>query len=417
MTILFRAIQTALINPPLQWLLGVLLFSYGMEKRPHWRTAYAISFLGQTIILSLAVLRHIQTGSTFLLGSFPSTMFFMTLNFLTLYAMGQCSIREVLLRLIGVQALQNILWSLYNCTFALMGWEYDAGLRIELLLVLLIVLYVGCFALCRNELRQEMDPHNLPVLVVSVLALYVKDFLGDTPYSDVSDILIDLLAFCIMFDFFKERKLTGQVRAMEQILANEHKQHELVKEEIDIINRKCHDLKHQLMLLDTENGTLSEFKEEAERALRIYDSTIKTGNEVLDVVLMEKQLHCEEHKIDLTFLVDGKELSIMKAGDIASLFGNMLDNAIEYVKSLPETQRTIRLRAAKNGDFLCIHCENPFEGELAFRNGLPETSKADKENHGFGMLSIDYIAKHYGGICSVQQQEGKFVVNILIPYE
>ena len=34
---------------------------------------------------------------------------------------------------------------------------------------------------------------------------------------------------------------------------------------------------------------------------------------------------------------------------------------------------------------------------------------------GFGMSSINYIVKHYGGVCSVQQQDGKFVLNILIP--
>ncbi len=186
-------------------------------------------------------------------------------------------------------------------------------------------------------------------------------------------------------------------------------------EEIDIINRKCHDLRHQLLLLNTEGGSLQEFKIEAEQAIQIYDSSIKTGNEVLDVVLMEKKLYCEEYKIDLTFLVDGKELSMMRAGDIASLFGNLLENAIEYVKSLSEEQRIIRLRVAKNGDFLCIHCENPFEGTLVLHDGLPVTTKTDKNNHGFGMMSISYIVKHYGGVCSVQQQDGKFILNILIP--
>lgn len=126
-------------------------------------------------------------------------------------------------------------------------------------------------------------------------------------------------------------------------------------------------------------------------------------------------MYCKEYKIDFIYLVDGKPLSFFKSGDIASLFGNALDNAIEYVKTLPEIKRAIRLRVAQNGNFLCIHCENPFEGTLVLRGGLPETNKADKENHGFGMLSIDYIVKQYGGVCSVQQQDGNFMLNILVP--
>ena len=268
----------------------------------------------------------------------------------------------------------------------------------------------------RPHLRQKLDYHNLPVLLVAVLALYLKDFLRETPYVALSDIVVNLLAMGILFDLFQEHKLNQQLAAMEQVLNRERKQHELVKEEIDIINRKCHDLKHQILLLNGA-GELGEFGAEAERALEIYDSSIRTGSEVLDVVLMEKQLYCKEHHIDLTYLADGELLAMIKAGDVASLFGNILDNAIEYVKTLPEQKRIIRLRVAPSGGFLCIHCENLYEGTLMLQDGLPLTDKLDKENHGFGMLSIRYIAEQYGGVCCVQQRQGNFELNILIPLE
>ena len=47
----------------------------------------------------------------------------------------------------------------------------------------------------------------------------------------------------------------------------------------------------------------------------------------------------------------------------------------------------------------------------------PASAKPDKENHGFGMLSIRYITEQYGGVCSVQQRQGNFELNILIPLE
>ena len=54
---------------------------------------------------------------------------------------------------------------------------------------------------------------------------------------------------------------------------------------MDIINIKCHDLKHQIGML--ENMDSSERKEaikELQRAVIIYDSIIKTGNDTLDLI-------------------------------------------------------------------------------------------------------------------------------------
>ena len=109
------------------------------------------------------------------------------------------------------------------------------------MVALMAVLYPAFFLIFRPHLRQKLDYHNLPVLLVAILALYLKDFLKTTPYKSLSDIVINLLAMGILFDLFQERKLNQQLAAMEQILSRERRQHELVKEEIDIINRKCHD--------------------------------------------------------------------------------------------------------------------------------------------------------------------------------
>lgn len=51
-----------------------------------------------------------------------------------------------------------------------------------------------------------------------------------------------------------------------------------------------------------------------------------------DVVIhTEKSLLCERHKIRFTYMIDGEQLDFMDPVDIASLFGNALDNAIESV--------------------------------------------------------------------------------------
>ena len=102
----------------------------------------------------------------------------------------------------------------------------------------------------------------------------------------------------------------------------------------------------------------------------------------------------------------------MKSSDLLSLFGNILDNAIEAVQNFPTEKRTISLRIGERNGSIFIHAENPC-GELCFRVGLPQTTKAVKAYHGFGVRSIRYIVKKYGGEVSMYTEGRKFHVDIL----
>ena len=102
--------------------------------------------------------------------------------------------------------------------------------------------------------------------------------------------------------------------------------------------------------------------------------------------------------------------------DIYSLFGNMLDNAVEYVKQVPEQEkRFIRLFVRPKGAMTVIHQENFFEGELDISNGLPQTTKKDNAYHGFGMQSMQRIIAKYGGELRVDVSDGLFKIDAIIP--
>ena len=50
------------------------------------------------------------------------------------------------------------------------------------------------------------------------------------------------------------------------------KQYEFTKENMDIINLKCHDLKHQLLRLEREKNIDEGYIEELKRSVSFYDS-------------------------------------------------------------------------------------------------------------------------------------------------
>ena len=64
------------------------------------------------------------------------------------------------------------------------------------------------------------------------------------------------------------------------------------------------------------------------------------GNRTLDVILAEKNdVYAEKHNIQMTIMADGKALEFMSTADIAALFGNALDNAIECEYTIEDKEK------------------------------------------------------------------------------
>lgn len=153
-----------------------------------------------------------------------------------------------------------------------------------------------------------------------------------------------------------------------------------------------------------------------EQEIRSYEAQNKTGNEVLDTILTSKSLYCQQHGITLTCVADGAALDFMDTMDLCSLFGNALDNAIESVEKLPDSeQRLIHLVVARQKSFVWIRVENTYDGAFRADGNLPKTTKSDARYHGYGLKSIYDTAEKYGGTAEITTQENQFTLKVLFP--
>lgn len=236
-------------------------------------------------------------------------------------------------------------------------------------------------------------------------------YVAESVYAVVSCSLI----LYILSELLQNDAMQSDLEMMTEILHREKEHYELSKENIALINLKCHDLKHQIGAL-RQGASESQIRQLEEVAM-IYGCIAKTGNDALDVILTEKSLYCEKHGIRLTCVAQGDALAFMEELDIYSLFGNALSNAIEEVSKITKRERRhITLNVYAKMGLLSVHVENYCESDPKFENGVPVTTK-DKSYHGFGMKSMDYIAKKYGGCLQSSYGEKKFRLDILIPLE
>lgn len=229
-------------------------------------------------------------------------------------------------------------------------------------------------------------------------------------FSAVCCVIILLLASKSII----ENELLAEVEYLKYSIRQGERQYQISKDSIELINIKCHDIKYKLDALTAQGNMSREAVKELRDSISIYDSKTETGNQLLNVLITEKSLYCEQNGINLSCMVDGAKLDFVEAGDLYCLFGNLIDNALEAVKEIEEKERrVINLMVKSKDNLILVQEENYFNGTREFEDGLPVTTKEDKNSHGFGMRSLRMIVKKYGGELITSVTGDIFHLNII----
>ena len=329
----------------------------------------------------------------------------------------------------------SLCWQIYYYLRYVRGMQGELLKWVELILVYAVIFTI--LALMELNLKKDLEELHVTrreLLVVIIIAASVFA-MSNLSYLDqnglfsgtfVMDIfiirtLVDLSGIAVLYAYHvqvKEIQIRFEKETLHNIMEMQYKNYQLSKENIDMVNRKYHDLKHQINLLKTQAyvGKSTSYLEKMEREIRVYETQNKTGNQILDAVLTNKAMICQNKEIELKFIVDGGALSFMEDMDVSALFGNMLDNAIESAEKQREKQkRLIWLYVTKEKQFVRIRTENYCDEKIQFKNGMPVTTKKDRRLHGYGMKSIKSTVEKYHGSVVAAQENNWFELKILLP--
>ena len=276
----------------------------------------------------------------------------------------------------------------------------------------------------QNGKKQTISWQRIALaLVILISCLVLSSFAANLASGDglvvcrIYAMISCTLAIYIQYLYSDQERLEWEKDEMERLLHVSQQQAQMSAEAVEVINLKYHDLKHLLSHLRSRinHNDVESLSQEIAGAIDVYDSMTKTGSDALDVVLTQKALLCEGYHIPFDFLGSGEKLSFMSAADVASLFGNAMDNAIESQLREEESKRFINMQLKSTGNILLIHVDNYCTHHPVFNNGMPETLKEDKKYNGFGVKSIQYIANKYGGQMRVAIEDDTFHLDVMIP--
>lgn len=420
-------------------LISEWLFTFKLKKRPYFFARAAASIFTCYIIAFLFPI--------FSFDALYISFMFVSLLCLTIAALYFCydaPLKNVVFLAVAAYAVQHTAYELYtlittllnlnvgNAPYGKTGNVSFSVFAFSFYVEGYVAVYALGYALFGTKIKRktEMRLGELPLLVISSVILIIAVFFNAVltyRIDENTDVVILCMAYglimlcCVLalnvqFQMLDRKEMEYELDILKRLGEQERRHFSVFKENVDYINVKCHDLKHQIRRIVEKENLQDSVISEIEDAVMIYDSEVKTENEILDVILTEKRLLCVKNKITFSCIVDGGRLNFMSDADICSFFGNALDNAIEAVCRIEDTEnRSIGMTVKASKGFVSVCIRNKCLEDLRFDDETFKTIKKDQTNHGFGLKSIKSVVQRYGGELSLAIEDEIFTLNALFP--
>ena len=433
----------------LQILIAMVLFSFKrMKLKKH---GVIRIFISSIICLFLAFLFPLFKDISYSWW-YSSLMFFILFCFcfVSMVFIYDESLQKIFFIAIASYTAQHLSYQLYNLLITVIDIDYltsssqyssnpvtYSSLQVSLILFsVMLVVYVTVYEIINEFFIEKIcsksaKVSNISIIVISSFILAIDIIFNSVVvYSNLRDKIISIIiclyniVCCLMvlllqFYVMSLKQSQTDLLITSQLLYNSEEQYKQNKENIELINIKCHDLKHQIERFSQKGSFSQEESKELESMIDIYDTNVKTGNDVLDLIIKEKSLLCQKKNIKLKCYADCSKLNFITETDLYNLFGNALDNSIEAVSKINDyDKRRINLIVKNMMSFVSINIENYFEGHIELdKHGIPKTTKNNVQYHGFGMKSIKLIINKYHGDLKIVTDGDIFSLCILFPLD
>lgn len=216
-----------------------------------------------------------------------------------------------------------------------------------------------------------------------------------------------------------ERKIARQKESMLTMQLNQQVRYYLdIVEANQRLSKFRHDTRNHYFSIDSllEKGDI----EGAQEYLRTITSIVKpekeliqTGNIVFDALLTDKLNIARNEGIEVETSILLDRHLIINNFDWCSLFGNVLDNAIEACTNIPQDKRKIWFNVKNRGNMLQTDIRNTAMPPKKSATGY-QSSKMNPEEHGWGMRIIEEVVHKYGGVLKTDYQNGTFRLSFLL---
>ncbi len=180
-----------------------------------------------------------------------------------------------------------------------------------------------------------------------------------------------------------------------------------------------HDVNKHLQMIETIYQTNQKelavtYAQEISQMLLPLTMQEYTNNPILNVLLNDKKKIANLHAISFQMDIGPVDLSFMEPIEVTTVFGNLLDNAMEACKAV-ETNKYIHMKLDNYHDFIVIIISNSTMPIEKWHLGKPVSKKG--KNHGIGLLNVENVIKKYHGSMILEENNQEFSCKIIFNKE
>lgn len=339
---------------------------------------------------------------------------FFSVNFIFLISGFDCKVKKGLLYALlasafaavsngSVSALGVFLFDEESSEFIL----YFSAVGGFFVFLYLVLLQLSAYALKRILRTNESSiPFYFFIFPISS-TLIIAILLELVPMVELSEKLLLLLAGAVItlvfsviltYVFFEKYSEKTQqlllISSQKKEVRLSQKYYEVIDAQNEVLKQLVHDEKNHLQAI-AAFGSTKEVQDYVKKLFGNIDGVSyygKTGNKMLDMILGKYNILCGKEKINFTINIKTSNFSYIQQDDLTSLFGNILDNAVEAAAESGE--KRIEISANNINGFDVITCTNSCD--TAPDENL-SSRKKDGGLHGNGIKIIKRISKKYGG--------------------
>lgn len=224
---------------------------------------------------------------------------------------------------------------------------------------------------------------------------------------------------CTNLDF-KELEKMQSLKSTNKLLHIQmeaiRQQAENIRENDEKIRILRHDMRHNMQMLSSliQNGELDSASQILAQLNDDLESTkpiVFCKNPVINSSLLVYISRAQKENIEIISEIDIPQNIPWSSSDLAILFANVLENAINASCQQQKGNKEIQITTRYTDKKLAILVKNRFDGEILFSNaGMPISMDID---HGIGMNSVSTIVSKYHGYMVCSHDKGWFTISFM----
>ena len=167
-------------------------------------------------------------------------------------------------------------------------------------------------------------------------------------------------------------------------------------------------------------GSMAEainYLEDLRSPMRSITQTAWIGDEAVDYLINSKIALATAQNIRVNTNIEFPRHTNIRSVDLVAVLGNLLDNSLEATEGAEDSLRFINLTIRRINHMLVIKVENGCSAAPTVANGDLQTSKTDKDLHGWGLRNVRTAAEHYDGTIETEYSNQTFRAVVTLSFE